>query len=481
MNSDNKKPSWLARFFLFCSGTDIDLVKQCAKSTIIKRAALGHLVLITATLALFAGYYFFFTIFPQRNIALGGGLAWAIIVFSFDRFIVSTHRKGWASVLPATARFIMACFVALVVAHPLVLALFRGTIQEHLSLKNNQKKNEIIARYDSQTKDKETHIDLLRKEISNKGLSVEKAAAELELTNPETARLISEINRLRKMLADEIAGKSQRTGKKGRGPVAREIEQHIKFLEEQLKKSHEEDKKNAQLRMQEARITREQQQAQFDDLKRRNEALMRNKQNEILDLKHQRREELDAFKENTATDFLSRSNTLEELAAQNPNIQKWQWLLTLLFVAVDLLPVVYVTFSRTDDYDRKRQTEDDLNQHEESIKRNVSAKTKDLRERIAIKRVEVNEIEKELIQIVDLAITNLEQLDRFFLSIIQRDLEFRHMVNAYKQNLNGDQEHAHKVSEILKEYYDHSDEVTKETLAVLRSQGNGGHDRGARP
>ena len=81
------------RFLILCAGSDEDILKRCPRSEHIKHAGFGALVLVPATLGLFSMTYAISTFVKSPYLYILAGLTWAVIVFIFDRFIISSFRK----------------------------------------------------------------------------------------------------------------------------------------------------------------------------------------------------------------------------------------------------------------------------------------------------------------------------------------------------------------------------------------------------
>ena len=86
----------LGDFFIWCAGSDKTTLKHCPRSERIKHIGFGTLVLVPAILAFVSMTYALSTVgLVQQKLWLAylGGVIWAAIIFSFDRYIVSTHRR----------------------------------------------------------------------------------------------------------------------------------------------------------------------------------------------------------------------------------------------------------------------------------------------------------------------------------------------------------------------------------------------------
>ncbi|MBL4706895.1 MAG: DUF4407 domain-containing protein [Flavobacteriales bacterium] len=159
----------ISNFFIWCAGSDTDLLSHCSQKERNKHIGFGSLVLIPAVLAFVSMSYALSTIQGLGNspfIYYLGGLVWALIIFSFDRFIVSTHRrkKDNKSELKSPAFFLrlgFALILGIVISHPLVMLYFDGSIQDQIA-ENVVKQREVIQKkYDLRINKSEHQISYL--------------------------------------------------------------------------------------------------------------------------------------------------------------------------------------------------------------------------------------------------------------------------------------------------------------------------------
>lgn len=115
-----------------------------------KYDTLGGVLLATFALASLSAGYALFTIFGQFSWAIGFGLLWGMIIFNFDRFMVSTIRKygisagkQWRMAIP---RIVLAFLIGLTIARPLELKLFEKEINVKVAANLTQK----VKRYNLQ-------------------------------------------------------------------------------------------------------------------------------------------------------------------------------------------------------------------------------------------------------------------------------------------------------------------------------------------
>ncbi len=146
------------KFLWFCSGTDLQLLKLCPHSERVKAEGIGGVILATAGLAFLSGFYAFYTVFgPKLNFALAQeqqhidlftsaialvcGLAWALVIFNLDRFIVTStgHGDGTEKITKeelknGLPRIVMAVFIGICLSAPLETRVFKSEIDSQLEV-----------------------------------------------------------------------------------------------------------------------------------------------------------------------------------------------------------------------------------------------------------------------------------------------------------------------------------------------------------
>jgi len=163
----------LERFLVFCSGAYLPLVKRCPGS-IHQFIGIGGTVLFTAVFAGLSVSYALFTIFESIYAVFAVGIVWMLMIFNFDRYIVSTLKKRekfLSELKQALPRLFLAVLIALVIAKPLELKIFEKEINRELDRQRlatiSESKDEIKAGYPELLK-LEEEITGLNAEISNK-------------------------------------------------------------------------------------------------------------------------------------------------------------------------------------------------------------------------------------------------------------------------------------------------------------------------
>ncbi|HZJ59787.1 MAG TPA: DUF4407 domain-containing protein, partial [Chitinophagaceae bacterium] len=128
--SESRKPSD-KKFLWWCAGAHQDLLKQFP-SEHAKHSGLGGVLLATLMLASLAAGYAIYTVFDNWMYAIGFGIIWGLIIFNFDRFLVSTMRKYGISkrkqLWMAVPRLALALLIGFTIARPLEMKIFEKEI-----------------------------------------------------------------------------------------------------------------------------------------------------------------------------------------------------------------------------------------------------------------------------------------------------------------------------------------------------------------
>jgi hypothetical protein len=122
-----KKTTSDSNFLWWCAGAHQPLLKQYP-SEASKYGGLGGVILATFVLATLSGGYAMYTVFENGWLAIGFGIVWGLIIFNFDRFLVSTMRKYGVSkrkqLWMTVPRIALALLIGLTIARPLEMKIF---------------------------------------------------------------------------------------------------------------------------------------------------------------------------------------------------------------------------------------------------------------------------------------------------------------------------------------------------------------------
>jgi len=136
------------KFLWWCAGAHQDLLKQFP-SEHAKYSGLGGVLLATFVLASISAGYAAYTVFNSWPWALLFAVIWGLIIFNFDRFLVSTMRKYGISrrkqLWMAVPRMILALLIGFTIARPLELKIF----EKEINVKMTENLHKKIERNDS--------------------------------------------------------------------------------------------------------------------------------------------------------------------------------------------------------------------------------------------------------------------------------------------------------------------------------------------
>lgn len=125
----------LSNFLIKCSGADKEILDQCTIKEKNKFIGIGSTLILTAILASLSGGYAIYSTFDSVIISTIIGIFWGIVIFSLDRYIVtSIDKKGewWNQLLTALPRLLMAFVLAITISKPLELRLFQDAVNKSM-------------------------------------------------------------------------------------------------------------------------------------------------------------------------------------------------------------------------------------------------------------------------------------------------------------------------------------------------------------
>lgn len=303
-------------FFVWSAGSDREILDRTGRSEHVKHAGYGGLVLVPAVLGLFSMMYAVSTLTDKPFVYIGAGIVWACIVFTFDRFIVSTFRKSDSARKDLfsflfLSRLLFSIGIGVLVSHPIVLLVFDDSLEQELFAMKEEGEKAIYAQY-------ENTIDVVRNRDS-----LLKGEVEIKLAE----RACKE-----KLLLFEMSGKDTTlncgttSGMKQYGPRASEIKEEIRYLNEEIAA-----------------------------LRNKNDVKIGDNTKEIAKLQAEREAKLKSFQDQFSYNYLAREVALERLEAKpvGGTSVKWtKWFLIVFFVLVDILPVFFKASTKQGEYDR---------------------------------------------------------------------------------------------------------------------------------
>jgi hypothetical protein len=296
-------------FLWWCSGAYQDLLKDCPSEQT-KYAGLGGVLLATFTLAALSAGYAIYSVFNDSIWAVVFAIVWGLIIFNFDRFLVSTMRKYGVTrqkqIWMATPRLVLALLIGFTIARPLELKIFEKEIDVQLT-ENRHKK--MLA-----------NDNLLQAE--NRSV-LETAQKERDLLRQKQAGLEDTLHRLQQAYVTEADG----TG----GSQRRGIDKLTKLKQEAYESALKQYTPQLQLLTQQI-----------------------NYQDSLIKQANAGREQKNrTYEAQVAGDvgFLERNKALSDLSARESSVFWTSMLISLLIILIETGPILSKLIMTTGPYD----------------------------------------------------------------------------------------------------------------------------------
>lgn len=307
------KGNAIVRFFLWCSGARIYLLKRCPTEINIF-LGIGVVVFLTGIMASISGGYAFHLVFKSIPIAIVFGLFWGVLIFFLDWYLVSSlkkEKKWWKEFSMAFPRLVLAIFIAVVVARPVEMKLFEKEIdlQVHKSqLDKRDNQNEQISGQFNEIHQLKISNDSLEKYLIKKA---------------------NRRNTLYNLMIAEAEGRSP-VGIMGKGPVYKEKKQEYDIAQHELEA--ERGRLSPIIESNRGRIKK---------LNEKKDELMASNQIVIT----------------RANGFLSRMRALHQLQKEDEMVAWSSLFILFLFIAIEISPVFVKLISSRGPYDKLLQAE----------------------------------------------------------------------------------------------------------------------------
>lgn len=306
-DKDIWKGNRISRFFIWCSGARIYILRQCP-TEINVYLGIGIIVLLTGILASLSGGYAVWMVFENIWIAIAFGLFWGIMIFFLDWYLVASLRKErnvWKEISMALPRLVLSVFIAIVVARPIEMRLFEQEIEARMARGQIEQRMEA----DSLLMLQFSEIEQIKANNDSLQLKIDDASARRD--------------RLFSMYIAEAEGTSG-TGYVGKGPVFKEKKAEYDLA-----------------------------QKEFDDVKKRFFPLMEQNYDRIRFLQKERDQLLTSNQIiiTRSKGFLSRFRSLNDLMEEDLAVKGIAWFILLLFVVIEISPIFVKLISNRGPYD----------------------------------------------------------------------------------------------------------------------------------
>jgi len=307
-SGNNKKPND-TRFLWWCAGAHQQLLKEFP-SEHTKYAGLGGVILATFVLAALSAGYAVYSVFGNIGWTLAFACIWGLIIFNFDRFLVSTMRKYGVSARKqlwmTLPRIVLALLIGITIARPLELKIFEKEIDTKVAQNMHHK----ILVNDS----------LLQRENQ---LQVQTAAAERDRLLGRKLSLEDTLHRLKQAYVQEADG----TGGSGRRGIENLTRLKMDAYSSSLKQAAPEMQQlDAAVLRQDSIINGAR--ALLEDKRRQHEATVKNN-----------------------VGFLERNKALSDLSDEEPSVQWTSLLLSLLIILIEIGPILSKLIMQVGPYD----------------------------------------------------------------------------------------------------------------------------------
>jgi hypothetical protein len=262
--------------------------------------AIGLNIVVTSLFAGVSGGYAMYSIFKSLEISVPLGIGWGLTIGILDRFLIMTTQKkssfSWKAVVISTGRIGMATLLAVVISKPLEMAIFNKEIFAHISAANLaaevQMKSTVAELSES------VEIDRLRQE--NVGLKAE----------------VVQLNDKQQEAYDAMIGEAEGTSgsaKAGKGPL---------FDEKSAELARQKEVVNATTAQHQEKIA------------------ANDRQIAILETAKATKVEQVRTSRVSADSILAQMETLEQMAADSDTVAWSSRLISAIFVAIDVMPIL---------------------------------------------------------------------------------------------------------------------------------------------
>jgi hypothetical protein len=347
------------QFLIILSGARSDILALCPGERI-KFQSLGWAILITAGMAVVSMWFALTSAMGVHPYAaLPIALLWGLVIMGIDRWLVTSlppdHTRKWAIAAP---RLALAILIGSLISIPIVLRIFESEINNQISvIKETNEANFLSSQQHSSVQARVTKwqatVTNLRHVIASNGAQPINPANDPVVQGLTTQRA----NERKVATQDYHAWQCQLYGgcgaPKGSGPLAQASEQRYQADENQIamltneigaREQTLQDTSAAaqQTRLQQAKNALPTAQAQLTAAQAEEDSLLNNFQ-----------------ATNQATNgLLIRLQALDQLTAKGGALSTIRWLLFLLFLMIEILPVSVKLMQQPGVYEQILQTAD---------------------------------------------------------------------------------------------------------------------------
>jgi hypothetical protein len=344
------------RFLRSLAGAREEVLDQCPTEQV-RFESLGWSLLITSCMAVISMWFALSTAMGINGlIAIFPALFWGLVILGIDRWLItSMPRDSTRKALVAAPRLALALLLGTLISTPFVLRIFESEINVQISLIKEQQYDQFVAQ--QQKSDVGTQVtywtnqvNALNQVINSRGAQPLNPAADPDVKaltgQRDKAQMVA--NQEFKTWQCQLYGVYQGVKcPKGNGPLAQAS--HTTYLQDQAQVSQ----LNAAIQAREKTLAANDAASQKTRLQQAQNALPYAQSQ--LAIARQRQDNLrSAFAaENTALNgILIRLEALSQLSHDNFTVTSARWLIFLLFLVIECLPVTVKLMQRPGLYEK---------------------------------------------------------------------------------------------------------------------------------
>ncbi len=357
-NYQKETSSYLNEFMWFCSGVNKEIVRRCPNEHS-KYFGIGGTILFTALMASISGGYAITTVFDSVTAGIFFGIFWGSLIFNLDRFIVNTMYSdgeptiSLKEILGGLPRLIIAIFLGIVISMPLELRIYEKEIIVEINELKKEKLNEFI-------KDDQNKLDSIStklEEVINTPVSQTVFQSGIVTGSTTLNQLISERNNKetnRAAIQQKIYAYTKKLNSlseedsEGSSKKGILIEERSKLINTRNTLTREINTIDGNIKSSDAGLRKvisdaeEQKKTQINDL-----------QTQINDLREKIKKGGDEYKLdlNDYNGFQARMKAFSKLRDENPTTNISAFFIMLLFIIIEIAPVLFKMMMTAGDYD----------------------------------------------------------------------------------------------------------------------------------
>ena len=389
-----QSPSLGMRFLWWCAGADGQLLVRCP-TDYVKYGNIGATVVLTALLAFISMSYALNAVFDTLWAALGMGVVWSVVIFVLDRSIVSSMRKppmgssffskaGLGETPFLLVRLAVAVVISFTISKPLEVKIFESRIATQIdeeeinesliknaAIEKGAGVNSATDRIDQADKDlagiaqragqepPDQQYQAVKSTLAQQnGDYLATSAKNNSLIQKNTGRIISIRNRETRQVDDgdgNFHPELSRAGRNAIGALSTEnkrLGRDISAKKALVIKTR--DKRDKLIDDYQQQLNQERDQAAKDQqAAKKRRAAADTAASERQQQSKQARNKSYGRQSNGTYPLMTQISALGKLTSKDSALEWASWLITLLFLVIELAPILVKLFSKRGAYDEE--------------------------------------------------------------------------------------------------------------------------------